>query len=395
MRLAPKAHAGLVVLLGIAGCSTAPPKDPTTYERITAEMKGATEARIVREQQQKSVVQSLLPPIAPELPSARALESEPRVDVIVTNSQVADVLNALVTDTRYSMIVHPDVKGQITLSLKYVTVPEVFRSICEMRAFECRIEGTRMSVQVAPLQTRMLRVDYLNSERRGSWDVRVSSNAIAPAASSSTPGGGGATPAAPAPSQAGQGAAAQPSLTATRIGTTSTTNFWTELRHTLAVLIGCGVTPQDEVQCAGDQKDHRVVVSPQSGTVLVRAMPDQLRAIAEYLRVSQNSLERQVLIDAKILEVSLKDGFESGVNWAGFFTQGADTVGIGMLNPATRLGTTGSGVLLDNASGRNPLIGGISSATGTTDNSFLTGTAPGAGRRAFTAGRHSGRSALR
>src|SRR5258706_4502848 len=186
MRIAPKARAGLVVLLGIAGCSTAPPKDPTTYDRITAEMKGATEARIVREQQQKSVVPSLVPPIAPELPSARALESEPRVDVIVTNSQVADVLNALVTDTRYSMIVHPDVKGQITLSLKYVTVPEVFRSICEIRAFECRIEGTRMSVQLATLQTRMFKVDYLNSARRGSSLMRGSSNAIVPTARSTT-----------------------------------------------------------------------------------------------------------------------------------------------------------------------------------------------------------------
>jgi MSHA biogenesis protein MshL len=380
MKIAENARTGLVLLLAAAGCSTAPPRDATTYERINAEMKASAETRVIRDQQQqRSVVQSLLPPIMPELPVAEPVESEPRFEVVVTNANVSDVLNALVTNTRYSMLVHPDVKGPVTLSLKNVTVVDVFRSVCDLRGFDCRAEGTRLTVLPATLQTRMFRIDYLNSERIGSSDVRVSSNAIAP--TTGAPGSAGAPATAVAPPGApGQGTSSQPPLTATRIGTTSTTNFWTELRQTLAILIGCETTREEEVRCGGDQKEHRVVVSPQSGTVLVRAMPHQLRSIAEYLRASQNTLERQVLIEAKILEVTLRDGFESGVNWSGFFSSSRDTLGIGMLNPGARVGTTGSGVLLESPT----LVGGVANSTNQ-DTGFLAGTPFGAGGRALSA----------
>jgi MSHA biogenesis protein MshL len=76
-------------------------------------------------------------------------------------------------------------------------------------------------------------------------------------------------------------------------------------------------------------------------------MPEELKSVAAYLRASQASVERQVLIEAKILEVALKDGFETGVNWAGFFTRTqGETSGIGLLTPGARIGTTGSGVVL-------------------------------------------------
>jgi MSHA biogenesis protein MshL len=387
MKTTPRYRAGLVALLALAGCSTAPPKDPNTYNRIKAEMRAATEDRIAKEQQQKSVMQALLPPIAPEIPAASPTSSEPRFDVTVANASVSEVFNAIVTDTRYSVIVHPDVKGTVTLSLKRVTVPEVFRTICDIRQFDCHMEGTRLIVQPAMLQTRMYKIDYLNTERKGSSDVRVSSNAIAPTAGTSTPGTPGAVPVATpggVPGAPGTSASA-PSLTSTRIGTTSTINFWTELRLTLAVLIGCSVAKDDEVLCQGEQKDYRVVVSPQSGTVLVRAMPDQLRQIGEYLRASQNTLERQVLIEAKILEVTLSDGFQSGVNWAGFFSQATQTLGLGLLSPGTRLGTTGSGVLLDSGA-PNSAIAGVSANRISSDNSFLTGTALANGGRALAAG---------
>jgi len=166
MRTARTAPLGLLMLIAVAGCATSTtPRDPTTYDKINTEMKAATENRVVREQQQRSVVQSLLPPIAPELP-AQPTETEQRFEVVVTNAPVSEMLNALVTGTKYSMIVHPDVKGAVTLSLKNVTVPEVFRSVCEIRGLDCRAEGYRLSVLPATLQTRMFKVDYLNSERR-------------------------------------------------------------------------------------------------------------------------------------------------------------------------------------------------------------------------------------
>jgi MSHA biogenesis protein MshL len=61
-----------------------------------------------------------------------------------------------------------------------------------------------------------------------------------------------------------------------------------------------------------------VVISPQSGVVVVRGMPDELRAVDLYLKATQLSVDRQVILEAKILEVELNDNFQTGINWASF-----------------------------------------------------------------------------
>jgi MSHA biogenesis protein MshL len=73
-------------------------------------------------------------------------------------------------------------------------------------------------------------------------------------------------------------------------------------------------------------------------------MPNELKSITSYLKASQNAVERQVLIEARILEVTLKDGYETGVNWAAFFA-GSGRAAVGQLTPGTNIGSTGSGVL--------------------------------------------------
>jgi MSHA biogenesis protein MshL len=105
---------GILAVLALAGCGTAPPKDPTSYDRISNELKAATENRSAREQQQ-AVVQSLLPPLSVEMPRRRPMDLEPRFDLTVTNAPAPQVLNAIVAGTRYSMVVHPAIREPITL----------------------------------------------------------------------------------------------------------------------------------------------------------------------------------------------------------------------------------------------------------------------------------------
>ena len=61
-----------------------------------------------------------------------------------------------------------------------------------------------------------------------------------------------------------------------------------------------------------------MVLSPQSGVVVVRAMPEELRNVDAYLKATQLSVDRQVILEAKILEVQLNDSFQTGINWASF-----------------------------------------------------------------------------
>ena len=389
MRTTSFAFGALAAVLVLGGCSAMAPRDTSTADRIAAELKDAAENRAVREQKQ-DVLQSLLPPLAIELPRAEALEAGPRFNLGVVNASAPQVLNAIVAGTRFSMVVHPDIKGQVSLDLKDVTITDVLNSVREIYGYEYKIDGTRIFVLPPTLQTRMFKVDYLTSLRRGSSDIRVSSNAITP--STGTGGAGtagtaqtGAAGAQPGTPGAQQGLAPQ----STQVGTTTSSDFWSELRITLASLAGCRITrttlsqfeARDDAVCEGGR---RIVVSPQSGTVLVRVMPDELKSIAEYLRASQNYLDKQVLIEAKILEVALKDGYETGINWAKFFTPRSGTLGFGQLTPGTQLGSNPSGVILQGgtpATGQRttPLTAGVTTTT-------TTGTGPTAVTTTATSG---------
>ena len=90
---------------------------------------------------------------------------------------------------------------------------------------------------------------------------------------------------------------------ASRIQTTVRTDFWEALRSTL-------------LQIIGTQAGRSVVVNPQASLVVVRAMPSELREVDHYLREIRLSVERQVMLEAKIVEVTLNERFQSGVNWS-------------------------------------------------------------------------------
>ena len=371
MRIYPFACLGLVVASVFTGCSLTPQRNSTTYDRIANDLKEATDNRAVIAQKQ-GVLNSLLPPLTIEMPQTPVLDPGQRFDLSVVNAPAQQVLSAIVAGTRYSMVVHPNIKTVVSLNLKQVTLLEVLNSVREIYGYDYKIDGTRIYVLPPTLQTRIFKIDYLTTKRRGSSEMRVSSNSINSQLGSSQPNNNAGGQAGNNPGQAGgntgQGSNQQGFMTdpsqSTQVGTSSSSDFWNELRETVAVLAGCriGVRPQpvapgvaqqpvnpqqqrrEEILCEGDRK---VVISPQSGTVLVYAMPDEVKNVAEYLRVSQNAVERQVLIEAKIVEVTLKDGYETGINWARFFSPQNSTIGIGQLSTGSQIGTTQTGSGLD------------------------------------------------
>src|SRR5258708_15204867 len=69
-------------------------------------------------------------------------------------------------------------------------------------------------------------------------------------------------------------------------------------------------------------------------------MPDELRSVEKYLKAMRLSVERQVMIDAKVVDVTLNNAYQAGINWAAF--SGSHRVSGGVLGSNTRLGTTGN-----------------------------------------------------
>jgi MSHA biogenesis protein MshL len=312
-----------VVVILLASCATPPPRPTTVGTDIAGELARATNR--VPVETQAPPESALLPPLRMEMPASEGRPIDPRFDLAVNNAPAAQVFMALVSGTRYSMLIHPDVTGTITVNLKDVTIQEALDSLRELYGYEFRFDGTRIIVQAPGLRTRVFQVNYLAGLRRGSSDLRVQSGAVTDTSS------GGAQSGTAQPNQPTTGASAQTSrsLESSRVTTQQSSDFWGDLRTALNAIVG-------------REGGRSVVVTPQSGVVMIRAMPDEHRAVEQYLKATRLAVERQVMLEAKIIDVTLSDAYQSGINWAAFRNSGPN-IAVGQISTsaATQLATRG------------------------------------------------------
>lgn len=357
----------LSVSAALAACSTAPPRE--TYDRINEQMAAATKP--VAQAQPDAVSNALLPPVsmlASALPKAHEVLEE-RFSVAFNNVPAQQFFNSLVAGTRYNMLVHPEVSGYITANLRDVTLAEALDAIRELYGYDYRIDGTRIYVRPLTIQTRMFQVNYLTAQRLGTSNLRVSSSSVADSANNNNNNNGGNNNQQNSNNgdnnnNQGNNGAGGRSRDASNVTTRTESDFWKELKQSLEALVG------------SKEGGRSVVISPQSGVIVVRAMPEELRAVDRYLRATQLSVERQVILEAKILEVELNSGFQSGINWAAFGTGNNHKISGGVVQP-------GAGVAaLPRNGGRdsvvNPMSSVISGLTATSGSS-LANAASGAG----------------
>lgn len=92
----------------------------------------------------------------------------------------------------------------------------------------------------------------------------------------------------------------------------------------------------------GSEAGRKVVVNLQSGVIMVRAMPKEIRNVESFLRLMQVNIERQVILEAKILRVELNTDSQSGVNWSVFGSRGSSRGLVGNINNNTSIGTSGA-----------------------------------------------------
>lgn len=335
----------LLSVLGLSGCVNNMPRNGETFDRINSELKSASAQNAQRES--KDVAQALLPPLQIEVPRLQQESIEPRFDLAVNNASAQQVFLALVNGTRYSMLVAPEVSGTITLNLKDVTVREALDTIRELYGYEFTIKGSRIFIQPNTLQTRVFQLNYLANKRQGTSDVRVTGISLA---GTSSPNQNQTATAAQQPSQTGTNVRAPDS---SRVVTTSESDFWKDLSSALESIVG-------------NDGGRNVIVNPTSGVVLVRALPAEIRHIENYLRATQVIVERQVMLEAKIIEVALNDEFDSGVNWS-YFGRGSKSdviAGVGGLNTILRPrgGQMSSGEVIVGANGSGLSTGSNSAA---------------------------------
>jgi MSHA biogenesis protein MshL len=348
------AAAGALLL---AGCQTGAQHE--TYDAIGKEMAKAQARPAQAPAVDDAVANALLPPasaLASQLPKARPALEE-RFNVSFNNVPAQQFFRSIVAGTRYNMLVHPEVSGNISANLKDVTIAETLEAIREMYGYDYRIDGTRITIRPLTMQTRMFQVNYLTAKRRGTSNLRVSSTSVADAGRDGTgnrnglgTGTGQGNPNSDSGSNPLGGNNVQ--LDSTDIRTTSDNDFWSELKAALEAIVG------------SKEGGRSVVISPQSGVLVIRAMPEELRSVDAYLKATQLAVDRQVILEAKILEVELNDSFQSGINWASFASirsSHPNRVSGGMIAPGANLAP------LPYTGGQPPLINngqGLAASTG-------------------------------
>lgn len=312
---------GMLALAGLSACA-APGTKNTTAAAIRQEMDAAAQER-VKPSKLDAVNNALLPPLAMIMPRVDSKPVEAKFDLSVNNTPASQVFTAIASGTRYNMLVPAEVSGNISLNLRDVTVFEALEAIRELYGYEYKVDASRIYIQPIALQTRLFQVNYLTATRAGSSTLSVQSSSGGAASSSSSGSAGGTSS---ANSGGGSGSS---NVTTT---TNAKANFWGELESSLKALVGSA-------------NGRSVVINSMSGVIVVRAMPDEMKSVTAYLRASQISIERQVILEAKIVEVQLNDGFQSGVNWAAFNSGPNSRSAMGVLSPGGSI--TAGGAMTD------------------------------------------------
>lgn len=337
----------IAVCTATAGCATGNMKPDSARDQIHQALQESAKSAAPRAgKPPEDVSNALLPDVGVTLPAGSAGGREERFDINVRNVDARSFFMGLVKNTPYNMVVHPQVSGRISLTLKNVTVPEVMDTVRDVYGYDFQKTASGYLVLPAKIQTRIFQVNYLNFTRKGKSKTRVTSGQSTENPAAQNPYGGGLYGGAyGGGGAAGGGNNREDYQAGTEIDTEMKSEFWDDLKTTLDAIVG-------------NKDGRKVVVNADSGVVVVRAMPDELRDVRNYLDRVQGAATREVVLEAKIVEVTLNNGFQSGINWSA-------------------LGRPGSGktVLGGNVGGQGLFDNGASDLSGTSLN-LQPGTSP-------------------
>ena len=295
----------LPLALAVAGCTTYRHPEPV-------QAKDALK-QAMSEQSPTAPLTSLPPSVQSELlqlnrPQQPMTIPEKRMRIAAHDVDAVEFFGSLFKGSRYSVAVHPGVAGVISVELKDVTLQEALATVGDMYGFDVQRKGNVFHVYPAGLRTETIPVNYLMMARRGLSRTSVSTGGVTANDNNNGNNNNFDNGLNNSGNNNSQGNTASgdnnTNSNGTRIETDSNNDYWTDLRDALQTLIATG-------------EGRAVITSPQAGLVTVRAYPKELKAVREFLDQSGEHLKRQVVLEARILEVSLNEGYEQGVDWSG------------------------------------------------------------------------------
>ncbi|MDH3288081.1 MAG: Type II secretory pathway component PulD [Betaproteobacteria bacterium] len=352
----------LVVSVMVAGCSAYKPYIPTSKGHIGLEKP-----------KPKPEADRVIPPPARAttfVPPPKPTVKPQTYTVVVNEVQVKDLLLALARDTKQNIDIHPGITGLVSLNAVNQTLPAILERIAKQVNMRYRVEGNTIIVSPNVPYVKTYRIGYVNMVRDTTSTIGVSGE-IGSASGGPTPAGGGGG-------------------SSTTVRTTSRNNFWEQLRENIRSILNStrlqSLNAEDKAERLAQEKQVQemrtkqieaasragqgaptlassvitatggaqrgsllpddVVVSSVSGTVTVNATEKQHQLIQRHIDSIVTSMQRQVLIEATIVEVQLSNAYQSGIDWSRVSQSGG--VAFSTLGALAGFGTVSTGATIAN-----------------------------------------------
>ncbi len=287
-----------IAIASLMGCSMGH-RNPVEVKEALNESINQANSRTL-EEIPSSVEADLMPNLDSNVASEQGTSKRFRIQANAVDAR--SFFASLVKGTEYSVAIHPSVQGNITVNLSDVTLDEVLNVVQNMYGYDVVRSGKVIQIYPAGMRTVTIPVDYLQFKRSGRSLTSIVTGSVTSAGTSNSGGSSDSSDSSDS-NNGNNNDSSTTSTGGTRIETITESDFWPMLQQAVANLIGSG-------------KGQSVVVTLQAGVITVRAFPDDIREVREFLGVSQERMQRQVILEAKILEVTLNDGYQQGINWS-------------------------------------------------------------------------------
>ena len=226
----------------------------------------------------------------PPVPEPAPLQHEERYTVVVNEVPVTELLFALARDAQVNVDIAPGISGLVTMNAVEQTFPQLLQRIARQAGLRHSIEEDNVFIAPDEPYFRTYRIDYLNMARDTSHVVQVGTQIAG--TGNSAEGGGGTN------------------NSTTTIGSTMSNHFWDSLVANVSAILDADGSA-DGKPMAG----NAVIPHPESGVLTVKATHAQHDLLQKLISQTLTNANRQVLIQATIVEVSLTDQFQAGIDW--------------------------------------------------------------------------------
>jgi general secretion pathway protein D len=281
---------------------------------------------------------------APTLAPPKASAPVPTYTVVVNDVPVKDLLFSIARDTQYNIDLHPGITGNVSLNAVQEPLPAILDRIARQANLRYEMNGRTVSIMPDTPYVKTYTVNYVNVARNTTSSVGVAAQIASTGGNVST--GTGST----------TDSTSTGNSSTTTVASQSKNDLWSVLADNIrTILAGTrAVTQSNEERAArldaekaaraervsqaeaaskagagaanlftaafanqplGDGK-YDVAVNPVAGAITVLGTARQQELVQQYLDRAMQSAQRQVLIEATIVEVSLKDQYRAGIDWS-------------------------------------------------------------------------------